>query len=139
MDTRNVAVTLEKTREWYNSENAALKETALQVFGEIKLLDNDMAKYIDKTFKRYDRKQYDYWDTCTQKIIDKYVRAMREARVIFSDITIGYHCCYAYKTFELKRRCTEATKIYISLHKEIDKFPKRNRGIIYSALKKFKL
>lgn len=93
----------------------------------------------DKIFKRYDKKQYDYWDTCTQKIIDKYVRAMREARVIFSDVAIGYHCGYVYKTLELKRRCTEATKIYISLHKEIDKFPRYCRGIIFAKLKKFKL
>lgn len=81
---------------------------------------------------------YNYWDTCTQKIIDKYVGAMKEARVIFSDIDIGYKCCYVYKTLELERRCTEAIKIFNNLHKEIDKFPKRNRGIIYAALKKFK-
>lgn len=82
---------------------------------------------------------YDYWDTCTQKVIDKYVRAMREARVIFSDITIGLECYYVYKTPELERRCTEAIKIFNNLHKEIDKFPRRNRGIIYAALRKFKL
>lgn len=37
MDTRNVAVTLEKAREWYNSENATLKEVALQAFKEEEL------------------------------------------------------------------------------------------------------
>ena len=36
-DTRNVAVTLEKAREWYNSGNAALKEVALQAFKEEEL------------------------------------------------------------------------------------------------------
>ena len=36
-DTRNVAVTLEKAREWYNSGNATLKEVALQAFKEEEL------------------------------------------------------------------------------------------------------
>lgn len=98
-----------------------------------------MAKHIDKTFKRYDKKQYDYWDICTEKIIDKYVRIMRETCVTFSDITIGYKCGYVYKTLELKRRYTEASKMYINLHKEIDKFPRYCRGMIFAKLKKFKL
>ena len=37
MNTRNVAVTLEKAREWYNSRNATLKEVALQAFKEEEL------------------------------------------------------------------------------------------------------
>lgn len=37
MNTRNVAVTLEKAREWYNSENATLKEVALQAFNRDEL------------------------------------------------------------------------------------------------------
>ena len=36
-DTRNVSVTLEKAREWYNSGNATLKEVALQAFKEDEL------------------------------------------------------------------------------------------------------
>ena len=82
--------------------------------------------------------EYDYWSTCTHKIIDKYLKFMKEARIVFSDVDIGCKCCYVYKTLELERRCTEATKIFNNLHKEIDKFPKRNRGIIYAKLKKFK-
>ena len=34
MNTRNVSVTLEKAREWYNSGNAILKDVALQAFKE---------------------------------------------------------------------------------------------------------
>ena len=98
-----------------------------------------MIKHIDKTFKRYGKKQYDYWDIYIQKNIDKYVEIMRKIRVIFSDINIGYKYCYVYKTLELERRCTEATKIFNNFHKEIDKFSKRNREIIYVVLKKFKL
>jgi hypothetical protein len=37
MDTRNVAVTLEKAKKWYNSGNATLKEVALQAFKEEEL------------------------------------------------------------------------------------------------------
>lgn len=40
MDTRNVAVTLEKAREWYNSGNATLKEVALQAFEKDELKQN---------------------------------------------------------------------------------------------------
>lgn len=40
MDTRNVSVTLEKAREWYNSGNATLKEVALQAFEEEELKQN---------------------------------------------------------------------------------------------------
>lgn len=37
METRNVAVTLNKAREWYNSGNAALKEVALQAYTDKEL------------------------------------------------------------------------------------------------------
>ena len=40
MDTRNVSVTLEKAREWYNSGSTTLKEVALQAFEEWELKQN---------------------------------------------------------------------------------------------------
>ena len=40
MNTRNVSVTLEKAREWYNSGNAILKEVVLQAFKEDELKPN---------------------------------------------------------------------------------------------------
>lgn len=48
METRNITVTLEKAREWYNSGDATLKEVALQAFNENELAYN--FKNI-KTFK----------------------------------------------------------------------------------------
>lgn len=48
MEERNVIITLEKAREWYNSNNATLKEVALQAF------DKDELEYNFKeitTFK----------------------------------------------------------------------------------------
>lgn len=41
METRNVSVTLDKAKEWYNSGNAALKEVALQAFTEEELKGTD--------------------------------------------------------------------------------------------------
>lgn len=37
METRNVSITLDKAREWYNSGNSSLKEVALQAFKEEEL------------------------------------------------------------------------------------------------------
>ena len=37
METRNITITLEKAREWYNSDNESLKELALQAFDEKEL------------------------------------------------------------------------------------------------------
>ena len=40
MKERNITVTLEKAREWYNSDNDSLKEIALQAFSRDELLYN---------------------------------------------------------------------------------------------------
>lgn len=48
MEKRNVTVTLDKAREWFNSGNASLKEIALQAFNKDELVYN--FKNI-KTFK----------------------------------------------------------------------------------------
>lgn len=49
METRNVTLTLEKAKEFYNSGNAALKEVALQAFTQEELTTPE---YTDiKTFK----------------------------------------------------------------------------------------
>ena len=50
METRNVTLTLEKAKEFYNSGNAALKEVALQAFTQEELTTT--TKYTDiKTFE----------------------------------------------------------------------------------------
>lgn len=49
METRNVTLTLQKAKEFYNSGNAALKEVALQAFNQEELT---ISKYTDiKTFE----------------------------------------------------------------------------------------
>lgn len=58
METRNVTVTLDKAREWFNSGNESLKEIALQAFNKDELTRN--FKNI-KTFKdACDALNYDY-------------------------------------------------------------------------------
>lgn len=46
---RNIAITLEKAKEWYNSSNTSLKEIALQAFSEEELNAFDFTKI--KTFE----------------------------------------------------------------------------------------
>ena len=46
---RNITITLEKAREWYNSSNTSLKEIALQAFSKEELTTFDFKKI--KTFK----------------------------------------------------------------------------------------
>ena len=38
MEKRNVTVTLEKAKEWYNSDNESLKEIALQAFSRDEIM-----------------------------------------------------------------------------------------------------
>ena len=49
MEERNVTVTLNKAKEWFNSGNATLKEIALQAFSEEELTTFDFTKI--KTFE----------------------------------------------------------------------------------------
>ena len=49
MENRNITVTLNKAKEWFNSGNATLKEIALQAFSEEELTTFDFTKI--KTFE----------------------------------------------------------------------------------------
>jgi hypothetical protein len=49
METRNISLTLEKAKEWYNSGSANLKEVALQAYSEQELKTEDWERI--KTFK----------------------------------------------------------------------------------------
>ena len=49
MKEKNITITLEKAREWYNSDNESLKEIALQAFDKKELNTFDFTKI--KTFK----------------------------------------------------------------------------------------
>ena len=47
METRYVTVSLEKAREWYNSNNSSLKEIALQAFDKEELEQIDLKEVIN--------------------------------------------------------------------------------------------
>jgi len=47
MDVRNIKVSLEKAKEWYNSNNPSLKEIALQAFTKEELEQIDLKEIID--------------------------------------------------------------------------------------------
>ena len=47
METRYVTVSLEKAREWYNSNNSSLKEIALQAFNKEELEQIDLKEVIN--------------------------------------------------------------------------------------------
>lgn len=49
MEERNITITLEKAKEWYNSGNTSLKEVALQAFDEKELTAFDFTRI--RTFK----------------------------------------------------------------------------------------
>ena len=49
MEERNITVTLNKAKEWFNSGNATLREIALQAFSEEELTTFDFTKI--KTFE----------------------------------------------------------------------------------------
>lgn len=67
METRNLSVTLNKAKEWYNSDNAELKKLALQAFSKEELEPFDFTKV--KTFEDALRAlNYSGWDM--QKIED---------------------------------------------------------------------
>lgn len=68
MKERNVTVTLDKAKEWFNSGNATLREVALQAFSKEELNPFDFTKI--KTF-RDALNALDYSGYDMQKIMDK--------------------------------------------------------------------
>ena len=91
MNTRNVAVTLEKAREWYNSGNATLKEVALQAFEEEELKQN--FKDIKNFHDACDALGINYENAfCMAKSIAKYSgvsAAMFKLNIIRKALNIG--------------------------------------------------
>lgn len=80
-----------------------------------------------------------YWEHKIDYIVNKYKEALKDNKVVYSDIFIGVNNNYEYPSIETYRRYKVADNIIISLCAEIDKFPRFYRGIICAKLKKFKL
>ena len=86
METRNVTLTLQKAKEFYNSGNAALKEVALQAFTQEELTT---PKYTDiKTFE----------DACAAIGLPMYkANAYIKAILLKDEVGMGEHLTAIYK------------------------------------------
>lgn len=91
METRNVTITLEKAREWFYSEDASLKEIALQAFDEDELICNfKNITTFEKACKVLDLNYADM--ACLAKVIAKTSRAsaaMFKLNIIRKALNLG--------------------------------------------------
>ena len=94
---RNVTVTLEKAKEWYNSDNATLKEVALQAFSEEELAPfnfTEIKSFKDALLCLYPFGSKDYNDVVTNlksiRAISKASAAMFKLNIIRRALNKGY-------------------------------------------------
>lgn len=93
MEKRNVTVTLDKAREWYNSGNGSLREIALQVFSENELkFDFKSITSFDKACEALDI-NYDDIDSVIGDIIifggSKFSASMFKLNIIRKALNLG--------------------------------------------------
>ena len=115
MEERNITVTLEKAKEWYNSGDATLKEIALQAFNEKELIFNfkDITTFKDAcNVLSIDRKAANYLIRCMGEISKASV-AMFKLNIIRKALNLGQdlhltkdqedsHIYYPYNPFVTK-------------------------------------
>ena len=91
MEERNITITLEKAREWYNSRNATLKKLALQAFDKDELTLN--FKTITTFRKACEALDFDYGDMAcmARKIatISRASAAMFKLNIIRRALNLG--------------------------------------------------
>ena len=91
MKERNITVTIDKAREWYNSENESLKEIALQAFNENELKFNfrsikslsDACSVLDLNYNEI------LSESCYIKKISKASAAMFNLNIIKKALNLG--------------------------------------------------
>ncbi len=75
METRNVKLTLDKAREWYNSCNVSLKEVALQAFTE-----EELKEQLFKDIKTFEDACYAMMlNPCTENNLIKHIKEVSKA------------------------------------------------------------
>lgn len=93
---RNITITLEKAKEWYNSDNESLKEVALQAFSEEELNAFDFTKI--KTFEDailcfYTFQSDEYYSiiesVCRLRIVSMASAAMFQLNIIRKALNLG--------------------------------------------------
>ena len=91
MEERNITITLDKAKEWFNSENATLKEIALQAFDKDELTYN--FKSITTFKKACEALNLNYADmACLARVIAKTSRAsaaMFKLNIIRKALNLG--------------------------------------------------
>ena len=97
---RNITVTLEKAKEWYNSGNTSLKEVALQAFNEKELTAFDFTKIrtIKDACEALDLDYDDIVDTIENIIIfghSKASAAMFKLNIIRKALNLGQDLHFA--------------------------------------------
>lgn len=117
---RNITITLEKAREWYNSDNESLKEVALQAFSKEELDIFDFTKI--KTFEDallcfYKFQSDEYYSTiesvCRLRIVSMASAAMFQLNIIRKALNLDQdlhltkdpkdsHIYYPYNPFVMK-------------------------------------
>ena len=115
METRNITLTLQKAKEFYNSGNAALKEVALQAFTQEELTT---PKYTDiKTFE----------DACAAIGLHMYkANAYIKAILLKDEVGMGQHLVAIYKLDIIRKALNGA-----------DWKPKMTKGDIYYGWVRF--
>lgn len=91
MEDRNITITLDKAREWYNSGNESLKEIALQAFSENELKFNfksikslkDACKVLNLNYDEIIAK------SCCVKDISKSAAALFKLNIIKKALNLG--------------------------------------------------
>lgn len=97
METRNVKITLDKAREWYNSDNNSLKEIALQAFKKEELMFTfkDVKSFRDA----YNALNYNTYiiETRADMIerISKASAAMFKLNIIRKALNLGYDLSFS--------------------------------------------
>ena len=99
MEERNITITLEKAKEWYNSGNTSLKEVALQAFDEKELIfDFRDIKTFKDACKALDLDYDDIVDTIENIIIfghSKASAAMFKLNIIRKALNLGQDLHFA--------------------------------------------
>lgn len=104
METRNVTITLEKAREWFNSEDASLKEIALQAFNKDELTCNfETITTFKKACKALGLSYNDMsFNARTVALSSKASAAMFKLNIIRKALNLGYDL---HLTKNLKHSC----------------------------------
>ena len=143
---RNITITLEKAREWYNSGNTSLKEIALQAFSKEELIAIDFTKI--KTFEdacnvlNLDHKAINYL-ICVMTRISRASVAMFKLNIIRKALNLGRdlhltqnpknsNIYYPYNPFMTENSTNFENKLNSGEMEIIGKI--KSEGILYNVL-----